>query len=87
MDAQGHGGGLALLWKHIGRIEITKSAQNYIYFKVTNEQVGRWRYTGFYGCLERGRRNGSWNLLRSLKHKSLLPWCIIGDFNDMTNVS
>lgn len=66
---------------------ITESTQNYIDFEVTNEQVGRWRYTGFYGYPERDRRVESWNLIKILAHKSVLPWCIIGDFNDMSNVS
>lgn len=50
---------------------------------MTNEQVGRWRYTGFYECPERSRRRESWNVLTDLADKSRLPWCVIGDFNDM----
>lgn len=46
-------------------------------------EVGRWRYTGFYGCPERARRVESWNLLRELAGESRLPWCIVGDFNDI----
>ncbi|XP_074342277.1 uncharacterized protein LOC141679769 [Apium graveolens] len=45
------------------------------------DAVGRWRYTGFYGCPERSRRRESWGI--SLAAKSDLPWCIIGDFNDL----
>ncbi|KAL8115437.1 hypothetical protein AgCh_022072 [Apium graveolens] len=86
-NEQGHGGGLALFWKHAGGVVIIYSTQNYIDFEVMNEQVGKWRYTGFYGCPERSRRYESWKVLKGLKHKSLLPWCIIGDFNDMINVS
>lgn len=47
------------------------------------EQIGKWRYTGFYGCPERERRQESWNLLRTLATESDLPWCVLGDFNDM----
>ncbi|XP_075478725.1 uncharacterized protein LOC142519565 [Primulina tabacum] len=39
--------------------------------------------TGFYGFPERGKRPESWALLRSLSTQSTLPWCIIGDFNDL----
>lgn len=45
--------------------------------------MGRCRYTGFYGCPERERRRESWGLIRELASRSNLPWCIIGDFNDM----
>lgn len=85
VDAQGHGGGLALLWKNEGGIVIKDSCSNFIDFEVSNDQVGRWRYTGFYGFPERGRRRESWDLLKNLAGRSLLPWCIIGDYNDIVN--
>lgn len=47
------------------------------------EQIGRWRYTGFYGCPERSRRQESWDILHNLAERSNLPWCIIDDFNDI----
>ncbi|MCH85516.1 endonuclease/exonuclease/phosphatase family protein [Trifolium medium] len=34
-----------------------------------------WRLTG--------QRRESWNILRMLSQQSHLPWCIIGDFNDI----
>ncbi|XP_074351494.1 uncharacterized protein LOC141690607 [Apium graveolens] len=44
-----------------------------------------WKNEG--GCEVKGgkreKRQESWNLLRELANKSDLPWCIIGDFNDM----
>ena len=39
--------------------------------------------TGFYGCPERCRRRESWDILINLSTKSDLPWCIVGDFNDI----
>lgn len=50
------------------------------------DQVGRWRYTRFYGCPERQRRRESWQIIRDLAGRSPLPWCIIGDFNDIMYV-
>ncbi|XP_074352985.1 uncharacterized protein LOC141692145 [Apium graveolens] len=81
VDAQGHGGGLALFWKTEGGVTVRDVCHNYIDFEVVNEQIGRWRYTGYYGFPERGRRRESWNMLEDLAGKSSLPWCIIGDFN------
>lgn len=83
VEAQGHSGGLALLWKNEGSCHIRSSGTNFIDFEVENEQVGRWRYTGYYGCSERSRRRISWDILRGLAGESSLPWCILGDFNDM----
>ncbi|XP_031112163.1 uncharacterized protein LOC116016139 [Ipomoea triloba] len=39
--------------------------------------------TGFYDFPERGRRDESWDLLRSLANRSTLPWVVLGDFNDL----
>lgn len=83
IEAQGHSGGLALLWKNEGGCTILDGSKHYIDFEVENNQVGRWRYTGFYGCPERERRRDSWDIIRNLAGRSALPWCIIGDFNDM----
>lgn len=85
LDVQGHGGGIALMWKNEGGVQIIESFQNYIDFEVSNEQVGRWRYTGIYGYPERERRVEAWHMLRGLAEKSQLPWCVIGDFNDMVD--
>ncbi|XP_074352512.1 uncharacterized protein LOC141691645 [Apium graveolens] len=71
------------MWRNEGVVEIKGSCANYIDFEVECEQIGRWRYTGFYGCLERTRRQESWDILRELASKSQLPWCVLRDFNDM----
>ncbi|XP_074352278.1 uncharacterized protein LOC141691438 [Apium graveolens] len=83
IEAQGHSGGLALLWKNEGGCTILDGSKHYIDFEVENNQVRRWRYTGFYGCPERERRRESWDIIQNLAGQSALPWCIIGDFNDM----
>ncbi|MCH81633.1 endonuclease/exonuclease/phosphatase family protein, partial [Trifolium medium] len=40
-------------------------------------------FTGFYGYPEHDRRRDSWDLLCFLAHDTSLPWCVMGDFNDM----
>lgn len=42
-----------------------------------------WRATGFYGQLHARKRHISWELLRTLKNQSLLPWVVFGDFNEI----
>lgn len=83
VDVQGHGGGLALFWKNEGGVSVLESCNNFIDFEVVNDQVGRWRYTGIYGYPERRRREEAWSMLQNLAARSSLPWCVIGDFNDM----
>lgn len=69
--------------KNEGACNIKGSSNHFIDFEVENDQVGCWRYTGFYGCPERSRHEESWEMLRDLANNSELPWCIIGDFNDL----
>ncbi|XP_074324303.1 uncharacterized protein LOC141661216 [Apium graveolens] len=61
VEAQGRGGGLAMLWK----------------------ESQPWRLTGFYGEPNRSQRKRTWDLLRNLSRDSNLPWCIIGDMNNI----
>lgn len=83
VDSQGHSGGLDLFWKNEGSCVVKDGGNHFIDFEVESDQIGTWRYTGFYGCPERGRRRESWRIIRNLAERSSLSWCIIGDFNDL----
>ncbi|XP_074368309.1 uncharacterized protein LOC141708536 [Apium graveolens] len=48
---------------------------------------GEWRLTCFYGFPEKERRQDSWDLLRTLATRNHLPWCVLGDFNDLMYAS
>ncbi|XP_031121209.1 uncharacterized protein LOC116024455 [Ipomoea triloba] len=65
VDAVGRSGGLALLWSDDIELRITGYAQQHI-DAIIRFAVGlpEWRYTGFYGYLDRSRRHHSWDLLR-----------------------
>ncbi|XP_074337494.1 uncharacterized protein LOC141674688 [Apium graveolens] len=86
VDVNGDSGGLALFWKNEGSVQTMGSDHHYIDFEVENNQIGRWHYTGFYGCPERHRRRESWEVLRGLSNTSMLPWCNLGDFNDLISI-
>jgi endonuclease/exonuclease/phosphatase family metal-dependent hydrolase len=58
-------------------------SRNFINLIVKEKEEEEWRLTCYYGYPERGRRRQSWDLLRELRDMSELPWCIIGDFNDL----
>jgi hypothetical protein len=83
VDRTGRSGGLALLWKNKLNCRIISYSQNYINVEINQEGKRPWRFTGFYGYPERDRMRDSWNLLRMLAQDVYLPWCVMGDFNDM----
>lgn len=77
------GGGLAVLWKNTVNCSIDSSSSNHIDFIMLNDSTPHWRLSCFYGYPERERRRESWGLIRHLCSIPTLPWCIIGDFNDL----
>ncbi|KAK2365796.1 hypothetical protein QL285_079253 [Trifolium repens] len=83
VDVQGRSGGLAVFWKKSSNCRLLNYSRNFINLIVEDNSRGEWRLTGFYGFPEHGRRRDSWNMLRNLRDMSPIPWCIIGDFNDL----
>jgi hypothetical protein len=83
VDRMGRSGGLALLWRNHINCRVINYSHNFINVEVTSDKWSAWRFTGFYGHPEQERRRDSWDLLRSLAHDVSLPWCVMGDFNDM----
>jgi hypothetical protein len=84
VDVEGRSGGLSVMWKENMKCRIMNYSRNFINLIVTDGDRGDWRLTCYYGYPERGRRRRqAWDLLRELRDMSTLPWCIIGDFNDL----
>lgn len=83
MSSIGRSGGLAVLWKQPFDCEIINYSQHYMNIKATHLDRPVWRLTCFYGCPEIERRREYWDLLRTLAMDNFLPWCIIGDFDDL----
>ncbi|KAJ8765399.1 hypothetical protein K2173_012096 [Erythroxylum novogranatense] len=83
VDPVGNKGGLALLWRIEDTAQLLSYSQHHVDIVVVMEGIKRWRLTGFYGYPERHSRHLGWNLIRRLHTQSTLPWCVIGDFNDI----
>ncbi|GAU43015.1 hypothetical protein TSUD_28340 [Trifolium subterraneum] len=83
IDVEGRSGGLAVFWKDSSKCQVVNYTRNFINLIVKDEQWGEWRLTCYYGLPERSRRRAAWDLLRELRNMSSIPWCIIGDFNDL----
>ena len=79
----GHRGGLAVLWKNEGTATILGSNHWFIDLVVKLEGEEPYRMSCFYGFADRQRRTESWEILRDLASKSILPWVILGDFNEL----
>lgn len=83
VDRIGRSGGLAIFWKNNFSREILSYSRNHIDVAVMVNNIQDWRLTCFYGYPERDRRAESWQLIRRLASLSSIPWCILGDFNDI----
>ncbi|GAU49881.1 hypothetical protein TSUD_408200 [Trifolium subterraneum] len=83
IDMEGRSGGLTVFWKDSSKCRVLNYTHNFINMIVKDEQWGEWRLTCYYGYPERSRRRADWDLLRDLGNMYSIPWCIIGDFNDL----
>ncbi|XP_019157741.1 PREDICTED: uncharacterized protein LOC109154396 [Ipomoea nil] len=83
IDNVGVRGGMALLWRKNNTASLLGYSKNHVDVEVCMPGFDKWRMTGFYGFAQRWRRNESWELIRSLSHRSQLQWVMIGDFNDL----
>ncbi|XP_060965138.1 uncharacterized protein LOC133034129 [Cannabis sativa] len=85
VEAIGSSGGLAFFWKIAEEACLLGYSQNHVDFEITVTGTSSWRLTGFYGEPNRSLRRQTWTLLRTLFSESQLPWCVIGDFNNIGN--
>ncbi|GAU34899.1 hypothetical protein TSUD_144300 [Trifolium subterraneum] len=83
VDVEGRSGGLSVMWRDTIKCRVMNYSRNFINLVVEDKEEGEWQLTCYYGYPERGRRSQAWELLRELRDMSDLPWCIIGDFNDL----
>ncbi|XP_058788236.1 uncharacterized protein LOC131662466 [Vicia villosa] len=83
IDVEGRSSGLAVLWRHSGSCSVSNYTRNFINLVIKDENRGDWRLSCYYGFPERSRRKLAWDMIRDIRNMSHLPWCIIGDFNDL----
>lgn len=87
VDSQGRSGGLAMLWKDVQEANLLSYSQNHVDMMVKVNGMSPWRITGLYGEPNRNHRRKTWELLRNLARDSNLPWCVLGDMNNITSQS
>lgn len=72
-----------MFWHRRVECDISGYSQNHVDLIFNENNVPKWRLSCFYGMPERSRRKQSWELICRLALVSSLPWCVIGDFNDL----
>ncbi|XP_030479441.1 uncharacterized protein LOC115696692 [Cannabis sativa] len=87
VDVRGKSGGVALLWRDSDDIKVLGYGVNYIDVEVSENDGNRWRLTGLFGEPNRSLRRNTWDQIQTLKDMYALPWCIIGDLNNVTSES
>ncbi|KAM6580301.1 hypothetical protein CsatA_004075 [Cannabis sativa] len=83
VDVNGKKGGLAILWRDKSEAQLLKYSKSHIDLVVNIPGMASWRLSGLYGEPNRHLRHRTWTLLRTMATESNLPWCIIGDFNNI----
>jgi hypothetical protein len=86
VNRRNKGGGLCLFWKKDVKLSVQSFSHSHIDALVNDNQPDTWRFTGFYGAPETHKREESWDLLRRLNAQLKLPWCCMGDFNELVRI-
>jgi hypothetical protein len=88
VDSKGKSGGLALFWKEAFHVSIQNYSSSHINAEVYSEEHDfSWKFTGFYGNPDVGKRKESWALLKHLATFSPEAWLCTGDFNEVIKAS
>lgn len=81
----GRKGGLALFWKDQVSVELISFSNHHIHVKVIlYGSTKPWWVTGFYGHPKTHSSVESRTLMTQLNPRPGHPWCIMGDFNEIT---
>uniref|UniRef100_A0A803PQB4 Endonuclease/exonuclease/phosphatase n=1 Tax=Cannabis sativa TaxID=3483 RepID=A0A803PQB4_CANSA len=87
VEAHGHKRGLALLWRVTDDVHFLGCSSNHIDVVVRAPNCIPWCLTGIYGEPNQSFRFRTWQLIETLAASSHLPWCIIGDLNNIGDQS
>lgn len=87
VESIGHSGGLAMLWRNQDDGTLLSYSNNHVDMEIYLEGEQKSRLTGFYGEPKRTLRYKTWELIRRISEASNLPWCLIGDINNVLSRS
>ncbi|XP_062086997.1 uncharacterized protein LOC133793717 [Humulus lupulus] len=72
-----------MLWRKAEKGRLMSYSFNHIDIALKLENHPEFRLTGFYGEPQRSLRHNSWRKIKQLAGASELPWCLIGDLNNV----
>ena len=84
--SEGWGGGLALLWKANIKFWVDSFFKYHIDSVIEGGSENAWHLTGFYREPDTYHRSEGWSMLCMLGSKLTMPWCCLGDFNELLKV-
>uniref|UniRef100_A0A803QLZ9 Reverse transcriptase domain-containing protein n=1 Tax=Cannabis sativa TaxID=3483 RepID=A0A803QLZ9_CANSA len=85
---QGLGGGILLFLKDSVDVNVVTYSLNHVDCIINNFNVKDWHFSGYYGSPYADQKSVTWTLLNRLFDTApLLPWLVMGDFNDYLSVS
>jgi hypothetical protein len=88
VDCVGRSGGLMLLWKNEANLTIQNYSRRHINVTTSYGMDGEfWKITCFYGHPDTTKRKEAWALLRHLSNFLPSPWIVMGDFNEIVDLS
>lgn len=88
VECVGRSGGLALLWTNDLVVDIENYSRRHINATIrSTKHTGAWKFMGFYGHLETGKRKEAWNLSRHLRRFEPMAWLCVDDFNEIAEES
>ena len=85
-NSRNKGEGLCLFWKQEVNLKVSSFSPSHIDAIINESHNDAWRLTGFYGAPETRNREELWTLLRRLNSQYMLPWCCLGDFNELVRI-
>ncbi|CAN0841413.1 Transposon TX1 uncharacterized 149 kDa protein [Linum grandiflorum] len=83
VDADGHSGGVCVLWREREEVTVKGFGRNLIIMEVKENGINPFILTAYYGYSQRHRRKAAWDLLRAIARPGDEAWCCMGDFNDL----
>lgn len=71
------------MWKPDVSVWVNSFSKFHIDAVVNGESSEPWHFTRFYGEPNTNFKEEAWSMLRSKPH---LPWCCVGDFNEILKI-
>lgn len=74
-----------LFWPNVIEIQIINYSNSHIHFRGHDDKIRKEVFiTDFYGQPDTSKRSESWSLLSRINQGLDKPWCVIGNFNEIT---